>query len=588
MKNRGNIDVSTLLDSDVSFGVLESQRNFAWRRDEADEFYCDLLEFIDQERKLFLGTIVINTSESMNLKKELIVDGQQRFTTINLFLIACRQRAKELGEERVARKIQQKIFFTDKVTDEDKVVRFEASPSINDVFQHMASYDWDSVIPVKIGKSSVKRQVKLISPVYEYFEAKIKEKNIDELQSLLRTLYDTAVARIDVNDNAEALGVFERLNARGVGLVISDLLKNELFRTIPNEARESWQTIVDNSYGSTERMLKYFYVSQKGYVKKTDLFRKLKEISKETSTKQLLENLEDFSNFYNVFSKGSKEDLRIFLEENSLTKLCDNEYSYDEVYLCIEALRLFKITQFYPLIYSALFSIKNCGLQEEKDSAKKFIKLLKMLEKYHFINNYVCERIGNEIEKPYANFASKFYTGDFNSIYNEVEKFINDTKAKEQEFVSKFIEIYYDPQTTIPQLMYIFDRFSNHEITNAGRIKIYNPLELKKRNHNLEHFYPQTPSAELQAKLPKPENIDSIGNLIGISSIVNLKLGNKTPVEKINELSSGSLAKQIQNHFFVKEFVDGYGKFASEWNDSHIAERANDMAVRAYKEIWKI
>lgn len=587
MKNRGNVDIASILDSDASIGVLESQRNFAWKKEEADEFYSDLLEHVDyQDRNLFLGTVVINVSDLDKNKNELIVDGQQRITTINLFLIACRQRTKQIGDERLSRKIQQKIYFTDKVTDEDKKVRFEASPSVNDIFQHIAKYDWDGVFPPKILKTSLKKQIKLILPVYSYFEHKISKLSSFEITDLLRTLYNAQVARIDVSDNSEALGVFERVNARGLGLVISDLLKNELFRTIPDEARESWGTIVDNSYGSTERMLKYFYVSQKGYLQKKDLFRKLKEVARETSTLELLTNLEDFSEFYRILKSGSKEDLRNFLQDKCLTQLAGFQYRYEAMYSSIEALRLFKITQFYPLVYSALIAITKDSYIDSEEAAKKFLNLLALLEKYHFINNMICERIGNEIEKPYAEFASNFYSGDFFEVYDEVVKFMKKTKATESEFIPRFTDTWYTLDA-IPQLMYIFDRFSNDGVALENRIKLFNPEQLRKKNHNIEHFYPRNPNQELRDALPQPDNNDNIGNLMAISLRVNSKLQNKSPKDKIDELK-GPLSRQIQNHVFVQDFILEFGEQAKKWDDLCIKNRAEIMAKRAYTSIWNI
>lgn len=588
MKNRGNVSVANLLESDNGLGVLESQRNFAWGKDEAEEFFDDLRQHTEEGKDFFLGTVVINTGDPRSHERELIVDGQQRITTINLFLIACRQRAKEIGDGRLASRIQQKIYVTESLTGNDVTCRFEASPSINDVFQHIAKYDWSGELPAKIGKVGVKKQARLVSPVYSYFQSRLSQLGSEEVTSMLRALLDTTqVARIDVADNAEALAIFERVNARGLQLVISDLLKNELFSKIPDAARESWGSVVENSGGSTERMLKYFYVSRNGYVQKKDLFRKLKELSKETGTTEFLRELEDYSVFYKIVRSGSKEDLKAYLEEKGLLEISGYQYRYEAVHASLEGLRLFKITQFYPVLYSAVMSLVRNSLQESVEAAKNFVHLVAMLENYHFVNNMICERGGNEVEKPYADLASKFWKTGFVEAYKHTVAFIRETKAKKEEFVPRFADTWYTFPDTIPQLMYIFDRFSNEGVDSESKIRLFNPELLKKRNQNIEHFYPRNPSAELQEVCPKPENLDNIGNLLAISFRVNSSLQNKSPEEKV-KLLEGKLARQIQNHIFVRDFLDEYGPRASKWCDEEISDRAIAMAKKAYDVIWRV
>jgi hypothetical protein len=334
-------------------------------------------------------------------------------------------------------------------------------------------------------------------------------------------------------------------------------------------------------------MLKYFYISKKGTVLKKELFRKLKELTREDGTVELLNDLEDFSAFYKILRCGSKAELKSYFEDKGLVELARVEYRYEAIHSSIEALRLFKITQFYPLLYSAVSSLIRDGLRENSDAAKDLVKLTSLLENYHFINNMVCERVGNEVEKPYAKLAAEFSKEGFSIVFQRAVKFFKETKAKGEEFIPRFEDTWYTAPDTIPQLMYIFDRFSNEGVALENRIRLFNPEQLKKRNHNIEHVYPQNPSSELLKKLPKPENIDNIGNLLGISFRVNSKLQNKSPVEKI-ELLKGPFARDIQNHVYVQDFVGTYESSADYWDDALIAKRAKSMAKKAYEKVWPV
>ena len=83
------------------------------------------------------------------------------------------------------------------------------------------------------------------------------------------------------------------------------------------------------------------------------------------------------------------------------------------------------------------------------------------------------------------------------------------------------------------------------------------------------------------------EAADNIGNLLAISYKTNSKLGNALPSEKLT-LLTGKLAKEVENLQYVKEFIATYGPDAKNWDESKIQGRAKDMAMDAYKRVWKI
>lgn len=117
---------------------------------------------------------------------------------------------------------------------------------------------------------------------------------------------------------------------------------------------------------------------------------------------------------------------------------------------------------------------------------------------------------------------------------------------------------------------------------------IYNPdPKLKKRNHSIEHFFPQTPPESLLQKKEAIELKANIGNLISVYFRDNIKLGQSTPAEKL-ELLEGKLSKNIENQESVKEFIKNYGDQAKDWDAANIRKRATDLAVKAYKQIWKM
>lgn len=571
------------------FVVPRYQRGFAWNTDEAGEFLTDLEAEAYGGRGLFLGTLIFNISEQSE-RRIIIVDGQQRLTTIFLLLIASRELAKKLSLSGVAQETQKRITVTDPTTAESRGPLLVASEAIRDVFNEMTKSDWDGGFPQKIGAKSVKRQSRYLRPVYNYFEKCIKDYSKDQLSKLLKAVYDARVIRIDIDDNEEAFSIFERTNARGADLEVSDLLKTYLYQQKVPDLDDKWKEILDKSEGTILKMLKYFYVSKEGYVSKSVLFRKLKEYSKQIGgAGHFVDELDEFAKFYSVAKKEQNDMLiKEYFESVGVTSISTDADKYQRVHFALQALRLFRVSQIYPLIFAAISAIKRTEESSSKSTAKTLIRLLESMEKYHFVNNPVCSRIGNEVEKLYADVSQQFAkTKDFEKTTNDFVLELRKRLASQDEFVSRFSEISYSDEF-IPLIAYIFDRFNNFSLAPGERTTIFDPLEgVKRKNFNIEHFLPQKPEADSPVDSATRVVIDNIGNLLVLSFRANSSLGNLGPEKKVQKLE-GDLSRKTENLHLVREFVKQYGKEAGKWNETSIQERARRMAQDAYERVWKL
>lgn len=570
------------------FVVPKYQRGFAWDTDEAGEFLTDLETESQNGRGLFLGTLIFNVSEQAE-DRIIVVDGQQRLTTIFLLLIACRQLAKSHGLSGIAQETQQRITVTDPTTAESKGPLLIASETIRDVFNEMTKSDWDGAFPQRIGTKSVKRQSRYLRPVYDYFEQSIKDHNKDRLSKLLRGVYSARVIRIDIDEDEEAFSIFERTNARGTDLEVSDLLKNYLYQQKVTDLDDKWKDIINKSDGTILKMLKYFYVSKRGYVNKSVLFPRLKEYCKTIGgAENFVGELLAFSNFYSVVRTEQSDSVtKDYFESLSIKSISSDPDKFQRVHLALQALRLFRVSQIYPLIFAALSAITRTDETSSK-TAKTFIRLLESMEKYHFVNNAVCSRIGNEVEKLYADFSLQFAkTKDFERTTNDFTLELRKRLASEEEFTSRFSEITYSAEF-IPLIAYIFDRFNNVSLAPGERTPIYDPQDgVRRKNHNIEHFLPKKPEGDAAVDSATRAVIDNIGNLLVLSFRANSSLGNLGPEKKVQKLE-GELNRKTENLHFVREFIKRYGKQAAEWNDKAIQERARQMAQEAYESVWKI
>lgn len=620
MINPKREDVLTLITSPVLLTVPPYQRAYEWGNNEVGEFWDDLTSYSPAgDDNLFLGTLIFNVKQKNNEihknKEMIIVDGQQRITTIFIFLIACRVRLNVIDRNLVITPVINRfISSVNPATGETTGYRLNASTSIKDIFEVMCKDSWDGAdFPEKIGKKSVKQQIRKVKPIYDFFTEKLGEFDLPQIENLLNALYYAYFVRIDIDSDEEAFQIFERNNARGVDLGASDLLKNYLFQKLGPAISDRWDTIIENAGGSLPRMLKYFYVSRKGYIRKSDLYRKLKNFEPE----QLLIDLQEFSDFFSALRSNDDQALKQYLEDvgteknfhNSLSLISDQD-KINRINISMDGLRFFKITQIYPLIFSAIYCFNRSPIPEISHGNSKLLNQLVMffqnLEAYHFVNNAVCDRIGNDIEKLYANFSKEFSEStDFIGTSNRLFEELKNKLAFEEEFTTRFVEINYEQTGAIPLLMYIFDRFYNFNFTKSesvsssslSRLKIFNPSEsYSRRSLNVDHWYPQNPKAEpnlteanlTEANLTK-DDIHNIGNLIVLSYKANSSLNNDLPEVKIKKLKGlGSLSSEIQSSNYVKNFIAEYEKVSSRWTAEIIKERAHQLSKNAYQKIWKL
>jgi hypothetical protein len=516
-----------------------------------------------------------------------VVDGQQRLTSIMLLLIACRMQAHHLELGSLKHAIQQKITFVDSSTAESLGCRFISSESIRDLFEYMAVDTWKGDFPSRINKKQIKRQINRIKPIFEFFLNQIAYFKQSELSQFLKAIYNSYVIQIQVNNDEEALSIFERTNARGLDLEVSDLLKNYLFSQRVMSIEDKWKEILANADGTILRMLKYFYVSRLGYVSKSQLYRKIKEYAdrQEIGPERFTVELVEFSRFYYLTKDPTAARTRDYFEGIGFDEITEHEDRIESISASLQALKEFGVVQFCPVGYAFIDSIKRMG-EFSKSNARVLIRLFENFENYHFVNTAICQRLGNEVEHLYtATCTSLIESNDVINTTSVFYKNLRELIASWDEFKGRFTEISYNSDN-MSIIYYVFDRINNIGLQPAQRLKIYNPdSRILRKANNIEHFMPQHPPEEIGVDNDTKEFIDNIGNLLPIYHRTNSKLGNLSPAEKVVKLR-GEWRNEIQNSPFVIEFLEKYGDKADNWNAQTIRERAIDLAELSFKKIW--
>ena len=569
----------------VRYSVPKYQRAYDWGKGELQELMDDLTQLKgNNEHHLFLGNLIFDVSDPENYK---IVDGQQRLTSISLLFIALREHARSLNDPEVASEVQKYISIYSKVRNKNEI-KFEVSSNIRDLYDHMTNPNWDGQFPDKLNNKSIKRQVNKIRPIYNFIKETISGYGIEELNQLINSVWLSYVVVIKVENTQDVFAVFERTNARGLDLNIGDLLKNYILSYQQVEFEEKWSQIVDNANGQLPRMLKYFWVSRKGYIQQSKLYKSLKtyvqeldNYNKEDGISIFVNDLYDFSRFFKSITSYSIEEKRDWLEEGGFEDLAKNEDYYARFGRNLQALKLFRVSQPIPLIFSILHLYKS----DSNSKADILFKVLRAIENYHFVNNVISGRVGNEVEKFYAEKASILYNSSL-SFNSEMETFIEvlrSKKAMKDEFVSNFVDTIIYNSKNYGLINYVFDRLNNHGTKGAQYVSIFRPeIDFNKRNYNIEHFYAQ--SAKKKYSEEEQEYFNQIGNLIVISRHTNSGLGNLEPKDKLNKIESDK--KHFGNLRYMDDFIEKYKPLAEDWGFEQIEKRSKDLGLDGYTRIW--
>lgn len=261
-------------ESKVVFEIPKYQRGYIWGWKQWEALFDDLIENDDG---YFLGSIIcINTTvDSINSPKFEVVDGQQRLTTISLFLAAlytALNRNKDaLDDDQQSDVLQLKRKIVLKKTQDDiRVVPQVQDTNLDDYLGLLAKL---GIIPPRNMPNFAGNR--RILKAYNYFlkriDAAVAESDnpIPAMFKILDKVNSAILVMIEVSNHADAYTLFESLNNRGTPLTAVDLIKNLLLARL--DASESgnldyyftrWREVLDNlgdDYSVQERFFRQNY-----------------------------------------------------------------------------------------------------------------------------------------------------------------------------------------------------------------------------------------------------------------------------------------------------------------------------------------
>ena len=286
------------------FVIPVYQRNYDWKMENCKQLFDDLVKIIRNGRKShFFGSIVSVYNPDGRNSEYLIIDGQQRLTTVSLLFLAMYNLIENKiivpKEQSLAQQLYED-FLVDKY--QPKETRIKLKPVKNDSKAFVKLFD----------ESSEHIQNSNLTVNYNYFYDRIQrnEISIDELFDAICRL---EIISIQLNQDDNPQLIFESLNSTGLALSEGDKIRNFILMGLPTKQQEDfyekyWNRIEEcTGYDVSAFIRDYLSVKQAAIPQINRVYYTFKAFVEENSieTEALLAELLKYARFYQTIRLGN-------------------------------------------------------------------------------------------------------------------------------------------------------------------------------------------------------------------------------------------------------------------------------------------
>lgn len=305
------------------------QRPYVWSRQQWEQLWADIREQYalrtetEKTPARFLGSVVVVREYEKNLDKYVIIDGQQRITTISIILSVIRAFAREKGLHELYDQISDFLKNAPK-SGEGQYVVIPTRVDKNALF-HI--FDEDYVFDQDSG----------IVECFDYYWWQMDRFSGMDLNTLQEVITeDLCVVYIELDEGENPNQVFEALNYRGVPLEESDLIRNFFFAHLDSqeiaEAQydQFWKPMeerLNNDQALISSFIRHFCMKDGRIIRHGEIFEKIRRRYQQASSddvRMLLRDISRFSEYYRLilFPEQGDGDSRVRKEMcKSLTRI---------------------------------------------------------------------------------------------------------------------------------------------------------------------------------------------------------------------------------------------------------------------------
>lgn len=495
------------------------------------------------------------------MEKTIIIDGQQRITTISLLLLALYnniQNGNKKSEELLDDKILNE-YLVNKYAPKEEQIKLKPIKKDKEAFERLFDNNSDEFVI----ESNLTQN-------YDYLYKRIETSDYtaNELYNAVKKLM-IVVIQLHTMDNPQL--IFESMNSTGLDLTEADKIRNYVLMDKDYAVQEKfytnyWNKIESNvSYDTTSFIKDYLTVKMQKVPTYSKIYRVFKEDFMREKNLEIEAILEDMLKYSKIYSN-----------------ICQANTDNNKINKCLEVFKYLRYTLLYPYIMQLLMYY-----QENRLNELEVIDCLKTIETY-ILRRIICGRPTNALSKGFCNLDKEIISMlnkrnlDFHA-YAEVMKYVLINKKghlvfpNDNEFFEGFKKFHLY-ETHMATKNYVLESLENYQ--NKEKIVTLNSIE--NSTISIEHIIPQTLTPVWKKLLGD--------NYEQIHEKYKHTIGNLTLTGYNSEYSNKSFEEKRDMEKGFKEsklyLNEGLANLQN-WGEQEILDRAELLGKRAL-EIWKM
>lgn len=552
--------INFLQAQNVQFIIPVYQRNYDWTNNECKALLNDIIAVEKHNRGThFIGSIVFiheGIYSTREVRELVIIDGQQRLTTINIIYVALYRFAQDNGLQNDANRLLNMFLTNQYVQHESSKLKLKQTDTNSLAFKAIMN-----------GTENEFNHYSNVIENFNYFKSIITLENFSTIQNGINRLIFVEISLERGKDDPQR--IFESLNSTGLDLSQSDLIRNyilmdldpknqnKIFAQIWNPIEENARDVEKQKSLVSDYIRDYLTLRNKKIPNKNKVYTEFKKLynEKDEAYTQELENIKSLSVHYKKFINPSTvQDHNIRKELDYISRL--------------------EINVAYPFLLQVFEDADN-GLI----SNIELINILKLIQSYTW-RRFVVGLPTNALNKIFMSLYAEVDTEEYyDSIALALIKKRGSAKFPTDEDVKTALrdKDLYNIQSKNRNYMFeLLENFNNKEYVNTAN-----------ENITIEHIFPQTPNEDWNKAIStddyflfKEKYVNTIANLTLSGN--NGALSNKSFQDKKTMDKNGG----EQGYIFSRLWLNQYLKTIDNWNVDSYNERFKLIYAR-FLNVWK-
>lgn len=468
--------ISDIFTSKFEYHIPSYQRPYAWEKEQAETLFDDLLDFYNnqpEDDNYFLGSIVLIKDDDENKPKSSVIDGQQRLTSLTIFLSVVAYLIKEPklrsnieeylsepGKELIGLKPQPRLFLREKEKDFFRYYIQEMR------IEELLSLALDS----DILDTEAKKHIRINCQAFkDRLEQSFKSEEYDEFKKFIGfVLTRCYLIAVMTPSQTSAFRVFSVMNSRGLDLLPIDIFKADIIGEIPsnlqNTYTQKWEEMENNltRQGFNELFvhIRMIYAKEKLREELVTNFKKTVK-SKNPNSENFIDNvLSPYCKAYNIIRKcnySSTSDVAKLI--NDTLSWLNKGFNYDWIPATLKFMRSSNDENYLLWFLKKMERLATCLMATGQDVNKRINRYRQILDEmdnrpnHSLVNPLLSIELTDDEKKTFLNVLN----GDIyhmtsryrNYIILRLDSFVSDKAAKYDEKLLTIEHVL--PQTVNPE-----------------------------------------------------------------------------------------------------------------------------------------